>query len=636
MDTSTSSLTGANGQVFYFANPTANSAATFALSSINTVAIQVNIIGAGGTLVVEVSMDGQTFWLRPNVFQISTQNYTNSFTAPFSVIANTSGMTHIRVRAITSWTGNATVIVKETLNNHSLTIESALPIGTNSIGQITANAGTNLNTSALALSATQTNGTQKSQVIDGSGNIQPSGDILTRKIFVQPTDGSNNQGFTASNEAKVLVTPLTNSSIVKAQITDGIGIQNPARPDSQIKVAMDSTTLFYDTFDSTLDVTTKWSTTGSPIPTSSSGQLTIGAGTTALAFSALQSQPTFQLLGNNFNHAIAILKFDSGLKTGNYRFFGLGIQAASPTVAIPMLDGTGFQWDGTTGVLSGVVWSSSTQSQSISLSTSQPTDGAFHRYAIFYKTSRVYFELDNVVVGSIAYPNPTLSVLPILNISINGAATVSPAAIFISSFSGMGDTSRTNYFLSDSAFPWRKATIDVFGNQSTSVMAIASGYYSAPVNIRQTTTTAANATVWAMRNAAASTKTVYIERIQLLMAFDTATPLGRSLQRYDLVRFTTATPTAGTAITVVAMDSSSVATQVTDVRFVDTGLITTSVAFGTAIATIGCPATDATTAKYERTGISIKLAPGEGLCLRLDVTAVVGQSITGEIVWSER
>lgn len=161
-------------------------------------------------------------------------------------------------------------------------------------------------------------------------------------------------------------------------------------------------------------------------------------------------------------------------------------------------------------------------------------------------------------------------------------------------------------------------------------------YYSAPVNIRQTAATAANSTVWTMRNAAASTKTVYIERITLLMAFDTATPITRSLQRYDLVRFSAATPTAGTAITVVSMDSSNAATGVTDVRFVDTGLTTTGVTFGAAFATIACPATDATTTQFSRDGIALKLAPGEGFCIRLTVAAVAGQSVAGEVVWSER
>lgn len=161
-------------------------------------------------------------------------------------------------------------------------------------------------------------------------------------------------------------------------------------------------------------------------------------------------------------------------------------------------------------------------------------------------------------------------------------------------------------------------------------------YFSTPVQIRQTAATAANATVFSMRNAAAATKTVFVERIYLQTSFDAGTPIGRSLQRYTIGRFSTATPTAGTAQTPAAMDSSNSATQVTDVRFVDTGLTTTSVVFDNPIAIIGCPATDATTSTFIREGIPIKLAPGEGLCIRLTVTAVIGQDLLGEIVWSER
>ena len=32
----------------------------------------------------------------------------------------------------------------------------------------------------------------------------------------------------------------------------------------------------------------------------------------------------------------------------------------------------------------------------------------------------------------------------------------------------------------------------------------------------------------------------------------------------------------------------------------------------------------------------VKLAAGEGLCIRLNVAAVIGTSLTGTIVWSER
>lgn len=161
-------------------------------------------------------------------------------------------------------------------------------------------------------------------------------------------------------------------------------------------------------------------------------------------------------------------------------------------------------------------------------------------------------------------------------------------------------------------------------------------YYSAPVGIRQSNNTGSGATVWAMRNPVGSAKVVFVESINLLMGFDAGTPLGRSFQKYDLVRFSAATPTAGSAITVVAMDSAAAASVVTDVRFVDTGLTTTSVSFGTAFATIGCPASDGSTNFYSRQGVALRLAAGEGLCIRLNGAAVQGQDLAGEIVWSER
>lgn len=167
-DSSSTSLVGANGQVFYFGTPTVGSAANYALSGQATIAVQANILGSGGTLVVEASSDGGTAWFRPSVNQTSTQFYTNGFTLPFQATLSVAGFTNIRVRAVTSWTGTGTIIVRESQHTRNVIVSEALPTGTNSIGQVTANAGTNLNTSALALSATQTNGTQKTQIVDGS------------------------------------------------------------------------------------------------------------------------------------------------------------------------------------------------------------------------------------------------------------------------------------------------------------------------------------------------------------------------------------------------------------------------------------------------------------------------------------
>lgn len=160
-------------------------------------------------------------------------------------------------------------------------------------------------------------------------------------------------------------------------------------------------------------------------------------------------------------------------------------------------------------------------------------------------------------------------------------------------------------------------------------------YYSLPISLRQSANTGAGTTVWSMRNNAASPKIVMIERINLAMSFDAGTPLSRSSLRYELVRFNTATPTGGTSISPILMDSNAPATLVTDARYAVTGLSVTDVVFENPFASIGCPASDGASSNYSR-DIPIKLAAGEGLAIRLTVAAVTGQGLFGEVIWSER
>lgn len=141
-DVGTSNLTGANGQVFYFGTTTTGSAASFTIETVETVNLQSSLLGAGGTLVVEVSMDGGALWFRPNVLQISTQSYSNSFTAPFAVSVPTSGLTNIRVRAISSWSGTATILAVDSPNPRGIFISDSLPGGANNVGSITNVTGT--------------------------------------------------------------------------------------------------------------------------------------------------------------------------------------------------------------------------------------------------------------------------------------------------------------------------------------------------------------------------------------------------------------------------------------------------------------------------------------------------------------
>lgn len=80
---------------------------------------------------------------------------------------------------------------------------------------------------ALAASSTkQSDGTQKTQVVDGSGNVQPAGDTAARAIFNKPTDGTNSATFKASG--------------TNAATTDTAFVADP-RPNSAATVSGSST-----------------------------------------------------------------------------------------------------------------------------------------------------------------------------------------------------------------------------------------------------------------------------------------------------------------------------------------------------------------------------------------------------------
>lgn len=127
-DSVTSSLVGANGQVFYFGTPTSGSAVTLTINGIASVTVEPSGLGSG-TIVIEVSNDNGAFWFRPSVYQVSTNSYSNIFTAAFSGVVNTSGCTNIRSRAITSWSGTSTMTFTATVNQNGVLVASALPQG---------------------------------------------------------------------------------------------------------------------------------------------------------------------------------------------------------------------------------------------------------------------------------------------------------------------------------------------------------------------------------------------------------------------------------------------------------------------------------------------------------------------------
>lgn len=176
----------------------------------------------------------------------------------------------------------------------------------------------------------------------------------------------------------------------------------------------------------------------------------------------------------------------------------------------------------------------------------------------------------------------------------------------------------------------------VLANFTTDPVATMPLYYQLPINIRQTTNTSVGSVVWAMTNSSSSIKQVIIENINIIMSFDEATPSTRTTLAYELVRFNTVTPTGGTSIIPILIDSLTMTSSVTDARSLDTGLTISGIVFENPLTIITCPACDGSSINYVRNRIPIKLLAGEGLAIRLNADAIEGQSISGDIIWSER
>lgn len=283
-DTVTTSLVGANGQVFYAGTPTTNSAATFTLASISTVQVQASLLGVGGTMVVEISMDG-SFWFRPNVYQISTQSYSNGFTAPFMAIVNTSGCSFMRVRGTVSWSGTATILVHETLNQRPITIADALPQGANVIGGVTQSGtwastvtqatGTNLHAviDSGTVIATQATGTNLHTVVD-SGTIAAT-QSGTWNVNSNTNDGLGND-INSQNSQLLTADIINTSSQYRAQsvttsAAQALGAASALTNRKFIQITPTNGTIYYGTSNA---VTTA---TGSPL--FSNQTLTVAFGT---------------------------------------------------------------------------------------------------------------------------------------------------------------------------------------------------------------------------------------------------------------------------------------------------------------------------------------------------------------------
>lgn len=124
-DTGSTTTSYANSQNFITGTPTAGSVASFSVSSLESVEVQVTGTWTG-TLQTEFSIDGGVTWFTRGIKQAGISYISSSFTSNFAGGANIAGATNYRIRATAAMTGTATVRIVASINPTSINVTNAL------------------------------------------------------------------------------------------------------------------------------------------------------------------------------------------------------------------------------------------------------------------------------------------------------------------------------------------------------------------------------------------------------------------------------------------------------------------------------------------------------------------------------
>jgi len=237
--------------------------------------------------------------------------------------------------------------------------------------------------------------------------------------------------------------------------------------------------LFDDTFVS-LDTTNRWnaavSASGGVAATvaANSGQLTLGSGTTTLGSSSITTQANFNQAAPGYIISMDAINLESPCVINADRFWGFGTVQGSPTVALPLIDGLGFEL--TTACKLQVVGFANgggrTVIQDLSCSTgncTQPGDSAPHKYFIKYRGDYSEFYIDclaqNCLVATMktGAPGPINNNLPKVLLAVAAATPPVSSDVVSDNASWVGETSANSTQISDGTYPVRKATVNTSG-----------------------------------------------------------------------------------------------------------------------------------------------------------------------------
>lgn len=123
VDSGSTNTAQANGQNAITGSPTANSAASFSVSTEESFEVQITGTWTG-TLASEISFDGGTVWFTRGIKQSGSSYISSSFTQNFQGGGSVAGATNYRVRATAAVTGTATVKVVLSENQASIVVSN--------------------------------------------------------------------------------------------------------------------------------------------------------------------------------------------------------------------------------------------------------------------------------------------------------------------------------------------------------------------------------------------------------------------------------------------------------------------------------------------------------------------------------
>ena len=247
---------------------------------------------------------------------------------------------------------------------------------------------------------------------------------------------------------------------LRTSVTGSNGTEAGVTTYGYLRVTNEPSSWFTEPFD-TLDTTNRWTTklaTGTAAV--ASGVLAISSSTTASAYGGLSTQPTFTPNGLNFVALGCTLIIPTWTQANTKRFWGWGSVPTTPTTAIPVTNGCGFEIDDAGNFLA-VVYETNVQTRAININAKKVADGQPFYTAIARRADRIDFYVNDTLTpaATILIPTLDISTLPAYLIAVNGAVAPAAAATMNVTAFGVADTGQNAQSIKDPTNPFWAAAV---------------------------------------------------------------------------------------------------------------------------------------------------------------------------------